>query len=96
MRVLEDRLVYPVGSVVGSPVDVRLIFATNRDLDAASLAGTFRGDLYARLAELTVRLGTEMLAVNKFNVAQVLSCERHFVEPEVFAWTPAMAWAAFQ
>ena len=56
LRVLEDRLVYPVGSVVGCPVDVRLLFATNRDLDAASLAGTFRGDLYARLAELTVRL----------------------------------------
>ena len=56
LRVLEDRLVYPVGSVVGYPVDVRLLFATNRDLDAASLAGTFRGDLYARLAELTVKL----------------------------------------
>ncbi len=56
LRVLEDRLVYPVGSVVGYPVDVRLLFATNRDLDAASQAGTFRGDLYARLAELTVKL----------------------------------------
>ena len=50
-----------------------------------------RADASDGLAELAGRLGTGTLAVNKFNVAQVLACETHFVDEEPFAWTPAMA-----
>ena len=39
--------------------------------------------------ELGERLGGETLAVNKFNVAEVLACETHFLAPSPFAWTPA-------
>jgi hypothetical protein len=43
------------------------------------------------LGDLGERLGDGNLAVNKFNVAEVLTCETHFVSPGPFAWTPALA-----
>jgi DNA-binding NtrC family response regulator len=56
LRVLEDRAVLPVGATALVPVDVRIIAATNRDLGAGIAEQRFRGDLYARLAQLEVRL----------------------------------------
>jgi hypothetical protein len=50
-----------------------------------------RADAVAALQELGQRLDGETLAVNKFNVAEVLACETHFLDPSPFAWTPALA-----
>lgn len=50
LRVLEDGCVLPVGATEAIKVDVRIIAATNADLDARINAGTFRQDLYFRLA----------------------------------------------
>src|SRR5207249_552212 len=56
LRVLENQEVYRIGSNEPIKVNVRLLSATNRDLDTAVTAGTFRQDLYYRLKVVTVRL----------------------------------------
>jgi DNA-binding NtrC family response regulator len=54
LRVIEDGVVTPVGAGAGKRVDVRVIAATNVDLHAKMAAGSFRQDLYFRLARFTV------------------------------------------
>jgi two-component system response regulator HydG len=56
LRVLESSEITRVGSNEPIKVNVRILSATNRDLEEAIKAGTFREDLYHRLKVLTVRL----------------------------------------
>jgi DNA-binding NtrC family response regulator len=56
LRVIEDRAVRRLGALVPRRVDVRIVAATNRDLDAAAREGTFRADLLYRLRVLTVEM----------------------------------------
>jgi len=55
LRALESGSVLPVGASTPVPCRVRLLAATHRDLAAEVEAGRFRGDLYARLSQLTLR-----------------------------------------
>ncbi|MFT5358661.1 MAG: transcriptional regulator with PAS, ATPase and Fis domain [Polyangiales bacterium] len=56
LRVLQERMVLPIGATVPEPVDVRVVCATHRDLDQRVADGAFRGDLLARLREVEIRL----------------------------------------
>ncbi len=54
LRVLEDRSILRLGSETALRVDVRLMAATNRNLEVEIAAGRFRADLYYRLAVVTL------------------------------------------
>ena len=56
LRALEQREVQPLGSTRPVPVDVRIIAATNAELEEGVKAGRFRADLYYRLGEFTISL----------------------------------------
>ncbi len=56
LRALQEREVKPVGSTERRPINVRIIAATHRDLEAAIRSATFRQDLYFRLNVVQVKL----------------------------------------
>ena len=74
LRVLQERVVVPVGDQKPIPVDVRVVTATNRDLEEMVRKGTFRQDLYFRLN--VVQLKTPSL---RERPVDVLTLATHFL-----------------
>ncbi|HEX2189593.1 MAG TPA: sigma-54 dependent transcriptional regulator [Longimicrobiaceae bacterium] len=56
LRAVQEREVIPVGATETVPIDVRIIAATNRDLEEEIRRGAFRSDLYYRLNVITLHL----------------------------------------
>jgi Nif-specific regulatory protein len=73
LQLLQTKRYYPLGASRPETADVRLIAATNSDLESAVSGGTFREDLFYRLAVLPVRVPT--LAERAGDVAELA---RHF------------------
>jgi DNA-binding NtrC family response regulator len=75
LRALQDGEVKPVGGTIATRVDARVIAATNRALEDAIKAGTFREDLFYRLAVITLEVPP--LRNRPGDIAQLA---RHFAE----------------
>ena len=58
LRFLQERVIERIGGRSPIPVDTRIVCATHQNLEAMIAAGTFREDLYYRLAEIVVRIPT--------------------------------------
>jgi DNA-binding NtrC family response regulator len=56
LRAIQEKEIRPVGSTRRVPINVRILAATNRDLDQAVAQGEFRRDLYFRLNVLSLRI----------------------------------------
>jgi DNA-binding NtrC family response regulator len=56
LRAIQEKEIRPVGGTRAIPINVRILAATNRDLETAVSQGTFRRDLYFRLNVLTLRI----------------------------------------
>lgn len=56
LRALQEKEIRPVGSTKTIPIKIRVLAATNRDLEQAVTEGSFRRDLYFRLNVLTLRI----------------------------------------
>jgi len=56
LRALQEKEIRPVGSTKTVPINVRVLAATNRDLEQGVAHGSFRRDLYFRLNVLTLRI----------------------------------------
>lgn len=101
LRVLQERKVRPLGALDDTPVDVRVISATHRDLEAAIDDGQFREDLYYRLhvvglnlpplterredIPLLARHALQQIAARRGTEAKVYS-------PEAMEWLVAADW----
>jgi len=77
LRVVQERIVVPVGSGKPHPVDVRIICATHRNLTEMVREGTFREDLYFRLNVVVLQVPPL-----RERTADILPLARHFLETQ--------------
>lgn len=100
LRVLQERCILPVGASREVPIDVRVVAATHKNLEAEVLAGRFREDLYYRINVLPVN--TTALRDRPDDVAALLNfyAEKHALpqskpvrfSPEMVQMLQAYAW----
>jgi two-component system response regulator PilR (NtrC family) len=94
LRVLQERKVRPVGGQQEIEVDVRVVAATNRDVEAAVREGSFRQDLFYRLNVIRVQLpplrermeDVPTLAQHFLHKHSALEGKRLSLSPEAMSW----------
>ena len=74
LRVIQERVIYRVGSTVAIPVNIRILVASNEDLLDAVIKGKFREDLFYRLNEFTIRI-TSL----RYRPADILFLAKRFI-----------------
>ncbi len=101
LRVLQERTIRPVGATVSRSIDVRIIAATHKDLKTAIANGTFREDLYYRLAVIPVVMPAlrhrpediPLLARHFLNKYSLLNGGRvHGFAPEALQMLMGLSW----
>jgi transcriptional regulator with GAF, ATPase, and Fis domain len=101
LRFLQDHKIEPLGSTRSIELDVRVIAATNRNLDEAIARGTFRADLYHRLNVVTVtmpplrdRPDDIPLLASYFTAKYAKECKRNVtgISPEARALLQTYQW----
>ena len=101
LRFIEDRTIRRIGGLKGTPVDCRIIAATNADLGGANKAGLFREDLFFRLRVVTLTIPP--LRERKADIPLLVEqftqdfCRQHDREPvqipkETMDWLCDFAW----
>ena len=101
LRFIEDRTIRRIGGLKGTPVDCRIIAATNADLGEAIKAGQFREDLFFRLRVVTLTIPP--LRERKADIPLLVAhfteqfCQAHNLKPvdvpnETMAWLCEYAW----
>jgi two-component system response regulator PilR (NtrC family) len=94
LRVLQERKVRPVGGSDEVPVDVRVVAATNRDLESEIEEGSFREDLFYRLNVIRIRIpplrerpdDIRPLAQHLLEKHSTLQGRRRFLSEEAMDW----------
>lgn len=81
LRVLQERVVTPLGSTEVYPVDIKLISATNRALKTEIKEGRFRQDLYYRISGLNIKLPALRERTDKAELIQYLHNRLRKEEP---------------
>jgi two-component system NtrC family response regulator len=101
LRFLQERVIERIGGRQSIAVDTRIVCATHQDLEAMIAAGTFREDLYYRLAEITVRIpplrdrpGDPALLARHFlaRFARDMNPQVKGLAPDALAALDAWAW----
>lgn len=85
LRFIQERTIERIGGRKAIAVDTRIVCATHRDLDAMIAAGSFRDDLYYRLAEMVVKIPS---LADRPGDAVLLA--RHFLHHYAPAMNPAV------
>lgn len=84
LRVLQEKTVEPVGGTKVHKLDVRVVSATNLDIDKALAEGTFREDLYYRLAVIPLHLPSLRERSDDIQLLIKYFCAKHGAEQVVF------------
>ena len=101
LRVLQERSIQRLGSNETLPVDVRVLAATHRDLEAAIQEKEFREDLFYRLSVVCIRLPSlseraeDIPDLVRFFIgrhASDLNVENPSIQPEALAWLQTQSW----
>jgi DNA-binding NtrC family response regulator len=101
LRVLQEKNLQRLGGDETIPVDVRVLAATHRDLEAAIAEKEFREDLFFRLSVVTISLPPlneraddipDLVRFFMHRYAKDLGVEKPSIQPEAIAWLQAQPW----